>query len=79
MNGSVPVSVTRTCTCPPTASSVRSCTASASMPGTAGTAGAGADDDAGMDDGADADDSADPHAAHSRTASRVAVRRMRRA
>jgi hypothetical protein len=82
LNASVPVSVTRTCTCPPSAASVRSWTARASMPGTGGTAGPGdgaaADgdtdgdtDDEAADDPADdpADDDAAPQPAHSSSAS----------
>jgi hypothetical protein len=71
--------VTLTCTWPPTAASVRSCTASASIPATGGTAGPGdgVGDEDGADDG-DADDGAPPHAAHSSTASAAAVHLMRR-
>src|SRR3954452_23871719 len=78
VNSSWPVFVTRTCTWPPIAWSVRSRTASASMPGTGGTAGPVESDAvvAADDDSLPVDAPEDPQAAVSATARTTAVRLM---
>src|SRR3954470_2820953 len=80
VNGSAPVSVTRTCTRPPTATSVRSRTTSAEMPGTGVTAGEedAADEDTGEED-ADPPEQAAQRTATTATAVRLMAPQRRAA